>query len=541
MTTGERPKAYSYVRFSTPEQAKGTSYDRQIEAAQAFARERGLELAETTYKDLGVSAHHNKNAKTGALRTFLEAVEKGDIQSGSYLLVENLDRISRDRAEEATGLFLQIIGTGIKLVTLGDGKTYAKGSVSHIDLIMSLVILMRGHEESATKSRRLVDAYERKRKAAAAGTETKPFTRMLPAWLQWSDGAHALSLRPERAEVIRSIFEKADAGWGQHRIAQWLNAQGTETWGGLKKQRKAEVWHRSYVKKLLTNSAVVGTFTPHQRLTDGNGKRHRKPLDPIPGYFPAVVDAELFERVTSRARAPGARGRNANAEPVSIFAGLLRCAHCQGVVTRVSKGEYVYLICSRANRKGTKGCRYQAVRYEDVEQAFRHNAVSIIREAPRGKDTAEIEDEISRLEEHLSATAEQAHDIADELVMQKSDVLRQRLADKEAGIERLRENIRELRARRMALAAPFVLNRLRALRDALRRKPLKVADVNKALKEAVSRIVIDPEAGQLAIYWHHSTEATDGGPFFSRHTEFYKTSPTFKAEKKSKKQVRAAE
>ena len=45
-TAAERPRAYSYVRFSTPDQAKGASYERQFEMAQAYARERGLQLAE---------------------------------------------------------------------------------------------------------------------------------------------------------------------------------------------------------------------------------------------------------------------------------------------------------------------------------------------------------------------------------------------------------------------------------------------------------------------------------------------------------------
>ncbi len=69
----QRPKAFSYVRFSTPDQAKGASYDRQIEAAQAYAQQRGLELAETTYKDLGVSAFRRTNAQTGALRQATES------------------------------------------------------------------------------------------------------------------------------------------------------------------------------------------------------------------------------------------------------------------------------------------------------------------------------------------------------------------------------------------------------------------------------------------------------------------------------------
>jgi hypothetical protein len=45
------------------------------------------------------------------------------------------------------------------------------------------------------------------------------------------------------------------------------------------------------------------------------------------------------------------------------------------------------------------------------------------------------------------------------------------------------------------LSGPYVLKRLAAVRDALRRKPFKVSDANRALKEAVSKVVINPQAG----------------------------------------------
>ena len=56
-TTPVKPaKAYSYLRFSTPEQLKGDSQRRQLEAARAYALEQGLELDESlTFQDLGVS------------------------------------------------------------------------------------------------------------------------------------------------------------------------------------------------------------------------------------------------------------------------------------------------------------------------------------------------------------------------------------------------------------------------------------------------------------------------------------------------------
>jgi DNA invertase Pin-like site-specific DNA recombinase len=52
----QRPKAYSYVRFSSPEQMKGDSWRRQSERARAYALEHGLDLVEGSYEDLGISA-----------------------------------------------------------------------------------------------------------------------------------------------------------------------------------------------------------------------------------------------------------------------------------------------------------------------------------------------------------------------------------------------------------------------------------------------------------------------------------------------------
>ncbi len=218
-------------------------------------------------------------------------------------------------------------------------------------------------------------------------------------------------------------------------------------------------------------------------------------------------------------------GRNAAIEPASIFAGVLRCKHCGGLVTRVSKGTYVYLVCSRANRKGTGACRYLAVSYKGVEDALRANAKAILRDAPRGLETAELEKAIATLDADTDVLEEQARRLADELIQNPSETVRMRLKEKEAEWRSARESIRTLRAQQEARARPYVQRRLDALRNALRGKPLDVSDVNKALKEVVSKIVFDPEAGKLAIHWHHAPERpTQDVPFFSRHTEFYRQS-----------------
>jgi DNA invertase Pin-like site-specific DNA recombinase len=337
--TMDRPKAYSYIRFSHPEQAKGGSLGRQLERAKAYAEAHNLELdTELTFQDLGVSAYRGANVETGRLGEFLIAVEQGLIKAGSYLLIENLDRLSRDKPRKAFRLLEKICEAAITVVTTADGRKYDEATLDNdpLALMYALMVAIRANEENETKSDRVGKEYARKRERAAQGTESgKPFTRMLPAWLRFNEQTRKHEADPKRAAVIKSIFRMADEGLRQHKIAQRLNEQRIPTWGGRGNQRKAECWHRSYVKKLLTNSAVVGTFTPHQK---NKQTKKRLPLEPIENYFPAVVDRELFERVASRTRAPAARGRNADTEPASIFAGVLRCTHCGGLVTRVAKG-----------------------------------------------------------------------------------------------------------------------------------------------------------------------------------------------------------
>jgi DNA invertase Pin-like site-specific DNA recombinase len=51
----------------------------------------------------------------------------GLVPQGSVLLVENLDRISRQTAPLALRTLEQIIESGVSLVTLTDGKEYDEG------------------------------------------------------------------------------------------------------------------------------------------------------------------------------------------------------------------------------------------------------------------------------------------------------------------------------------------------------------------------------------------------------------------------------
>ena len=173
-----RPQAYSYLRMSTDLQLKGDSRRRQLEASTAYAATEGLDLADDAQlEDIGISAFKGANVRGGALGRFLDAVKAGAVKPGSYLLVESLDRLSREDLLLAHSLFLSIVQAGINLVTLADQRVYRAGETNLVDMITSLVIMSRAHEESRIKGLRVAAAWKNKRVRASAG---QPMTRRLP-------------------------------------------------------------------------------------------------------------------------------------------------------------------------------------------------------------------------------------------------------------------------------------------------------------------------------------------------------------------------
>jgi hypothetical protein len=83
----------------------------------------------------------------------------------------------------------------------------------------------------------------------------------------------------------------------------------------------------------------------------------------------------------------------------------------------------------------------------------------------------------------------------------------------EAELEEVAENLRHLSARRDTLASAGVLRRLEAIEHALTQKRTNVSEANKALKQAVSKIVMDTADGTLTFHWHHADQPSEPLPF----------------------------
>lgn len=352
-----QPKCYSYIRFSTPEQRKGDSLRRQAEAAEEWASQHGMVLDNTTrLKDLGLSAYHGVHKDKGALGGFLELVTKGKIVPGSVLIVESLDRLSREEITEALETFLAIIRRGIKIVTMGDNnREYTKKTVnSNVgDLIVSLTIMSRAHEESLLKSKRILAAWNGKR----ARLNEKKLTARCPSWLELSKDKTEFHAVPEREKIVMRIFEMKAQGIGGETIAKVLNHE--RVWS------PKNGWRKSYITKILSSRAVLGEFQPQAKVGD-----KRLPAGaPSPNYFPQIVADDLFHAVQARIASNRGKGGK-NGRISNLFGHIAKCGNCGSSMAFIDKGPSPkggrYLLCDAA-RRGV-GCSRHSIKYPNFEE-----------------------------------------------------------------------------------------------------------------------------------------------------------------------------
>ncbi|MBN3851172.1 recombinase family protein [Paraburkholderia sp. Ac-20342] len=368
-----RPKAYSYIRFSTPEQAKGDSFRRQLDLSKAYAEAHNLELDETlSFRDLGVSAFDQSNlGKDGGLRQFIRAIETGKVKAGSYLLVESLDRISRAQVLDAFQVFIGILRHNITVVTMADGWVYSEESTNSnpLNLIVSLTILSRAHEESLMKSKRLKAAWQAKRNQLTK----RKLTKICPAWLRLNNDGTEYEIIEEKAAVVRKIVEWIMSGMGRHAIVKRLNEAGTPSIGS---RGKSGTWFESYILKIIRNRALIGEFQPHS-MVDGK----RLPTgEPIADYFPRLISDEEFgllqQTLAERSvRSGGQRGIGFS----NLFTGLIICGYCGGTMVYVNKGESRrrgspnrFIVCAKAKRGA--GCHHVPWNYDDLENTVLNHA-----------------------------------------------------------------------------------------------------------------------------------------------------------------------
>jgi DNA invertase Pin-like site-specific DNA recombinase len=477
------PKAYSYKRFSSEQQATGDSLRRQTELAERYVLNHpGLDLELDTKMDMtdsGLSAYKSLHLKKGALGVFSRAVEDGQIDEGSYLLVESIDRLYRSQPAEALPMLLSLVSSGINVVTLNDEKVFSKETLKGVDgtfvIMQSLVSMARAYDESRTKGMRVKAAWENKFNEIAAG---KQLTKRVPFWL-----TQDRKLIPERSQLVSRIFEMYSRGIGTYNIARTLNAEKIEP-----PTKRADHWATSTVNKLLRSKNAMGT------LVTADGAEHRD-------YFPPVISEDLWLECHKLKRS----SRNATGKSgTALLSGLCRCAECGGSARKTIKtgrirkdgtrGRWETLVCSRAaNNAG--GCPYIGIRYAKIVDSVLSLASQLQYEHPEDVMLKEITNLRFYIDFHLDKLND-AYEISKKT---KTVDARERYRKIAQEHEKLKESLRQLESQS---GARSLAGQDRILTEIFTNNKVTNSNLRKLLKN----VVVDFRTREIKIQTHLGNE-----------------------------------
>jgi DNA invertase Pin-like site-specific DNA recombinase len=492
-----KPRAYSYVRFSTPEQRQGDSLRRQTEATQSWCERHNVSLdVKLTLRDLGVSAFKGRHrSDKAALGQFLEAVKLGKVPKGSYLIIENLDRLSREDARTALSLWISILDAGVNIVQLNPERVFRHEKSDMMDVFQAVIELSRGHSESLVKSQRIGAAWAEKRKQLRATGE--PLTRRLPAWIEAKGGTvvdkklrgYELVLNPERVAIVRRIFEMTINGIGQIKIAETLIEEGVKPWGP-RTEKNPPRWLSTYVGDILRDRRAMGEIQLFTVNPDGG--KLVKDGPPIKDYYPAAVTEEEFYLAQACTASRNTTTHGKVGDHVNIFQGLLYNArdvredgtHGRYHVQHSMDRRRAYRVLGAANRR--EGGKALSFPLDSFERAILHRL--------REVDPAELLEK--SLDTQTSATLEaKLQWVRGSIEKNKEELLRRGVSPTIAEVIRDFENteqelVQTIKKAKEVEAKPLAVTwtETKSLLEALDQAP-DVKEARLRLRLAIRRIV----------------------------------------------------
>lgn len=468
--------AISYARWSSGRQAQGDSLRRQSENALEFCATYGLTLDQQLVDD-GVSAFKGANLEA-SLGQFVADVKAGKIANDYVLIVENIDRITRVKPTRAVRYFLDLLDTGLTLVTLTDGRVHtAEGYDDNFaNLLMSLMAMQAAHEYSDKLSKRIGASWAGRVQRAKQGERLK--LSKVPFWID-----QKTQVLNDRADDARLIFRLAIEGQGQWAVTNHLNENGIPS-------PRGGTWGKSMVQDILKSKAAYGSL-----VLKG---------EEIKGYFPALISETDWLAIQGRQRV---RHQNPQAgNTTNLFPRLLRCAHCGSpmVVTTTKSGgkTWRYLICEGRALKRTE-CTALNWRYDDFEREFIDRIGFLAVPIPAGEavsvDTqraAELEGAISALEERhknvLAGVAEAGDAATRSILLDSAQSISEETRTKRNELVQLRES-----AARFQQAAATTVDFAADLEEMQRLATEDRAEAQRLVANVVERIELESASKDL--------------------------------------------
>lgn len=375
--------AYSYIRFSSKAQELGDSLRRQVDATEAYCKQHNLKLSNKSYQDLGISGFKEKDR--ASLADMLSAIEQKNIVSGSYIIIEAMDRLSRQGIDITLDILKSILREDINIVMLSDSLTLTKASLNDLTSMIKIAVSADlAHKESLQKSKRVQEAKDKIRANALNGEVVK---KRLPFWLSRDGNKYILN---DKKRIVEQIIELRKQGIGFSKIAQNLNEAGY-------KSRTNKKWQDRTIAEIIQSKALYGAY---QQKKLANGKYVDSDL--ILQYYPAMLTFKEFQSIQSKIVArPAGTTRN------NHLAGLARCSSCGSALlkkksvrkTKTNTLIYFNWLCRNARVKACENKGTARDLDKIIIKAVQHLKIDVLPNNKIDKLGQEIEVKTTKLAE----------------------------------------------------------------------------------------------------------------------------------------------
>lgn len=433
-------KVLIYARYSGSKQQHGNSVERQVEMAEAYAAANGLTVTEPPLIDRGRSAFKAAHIR-GKMGQMIKRVASGDLGKGDIILVEMIDRMSREEVLVAWDQLRVFTNAGVTIITVFDGTrldaaTFNKEWTRMID---PLAKMAGAHDESKKKSIRTTDNWQRARDKGVN------MVTALPGWLESKTGKPI----KERVQTVHQIFDLYLQGFGANVIAKKLNAVPVPAWGNGRKDTYS-VWSSSTVAKVINNRAVMGEYQPR------SGGQIVGPV--VPDYFTQIVEPETFLKAQAimKTRVFGGEGSGRKSEGgANIFRGLAICGACRRRMN-ITAGGYVRSLRCYGSRVGSCD-NTRGFRYDKLEEAVL-KTVSEIQLSDLGTSARlrGVQSEIASTERDIETGLANVEFLSGEALRTRSSAMTNMVVAEEAKLEALRERMDTLKIELASLSSPLV-------------------------------------------------------------------------------------
>lgn len=335
----------AYARVSSDSEDQLNSFAAQIRYYTEMLQNSTNTVFVDMYADEGISG--TSTEKRTEFQRLMNDCRKGKIDR---ILVKSISRFARNTKDS--------LKAARELKTLGVSVYFEKENIDTGEISSEMLLAMYSQfaqEESMSISRNCRLGIK---KRMMDGTYKNPST---PFGYDYVNGK--LQINPEKAKIVKQIFDWYVRGIGVNEIAERLNLLGV----------RKEVWRHGTIRSILTNEKYIGDTLLQKRFTSdtlpfklirNNGEKEqyyvKETHDPI-------IEKTIFENVQ---RILGEKEKSSGFEKeYSTFRKKIFCGNCGSTFRRKAQKNFIGWVCRKHDESAEK-CKMRQIKETEIQKAF---------------------------------------------------------------------------------------------------------------------------------------------------------------------------